>query len=58
MAGQQQIFGEVIDQQRAHPVIGEALPHLGAEQEGQAARMAEQIAAHAAVRSRRRTSQP
>jgi hypothetical protein len=44
MAGQQQILHHVKDEQRAHSVIGKALPHLGGEQEGQAARMAEKIA--------------
>ena len=41
---QQQVFHHVEDEQRAHPVIGKALPHLGGEQERQAARMAEQVA--------------
>jgi hypothetical protein len=41
--GQQQIFHHVEDEQRAHPVIGEALPHLGRKQERQAARVAEEI---------------
>jgi hypothetical protein len=41
--GQQQIFHHVEDEQRAHPVIGEALPHLGREQEGQPTRVAEQV---------------
>ena len=40
----QQILDHIEDKQRAHPVIGEALPHLGGEQEGQRARMAEQVA--------------
>ena len=44
VAGQQQVFHHVEDEERAHPVIGEALPHLGREQEGQPARMAEQVA--------------
>ena len=42
-AGDEQILGHVEDEQRAHPVIGEALPHLGGEQEREAARMTEQI---------------
>ena len=41
--GQQQIFHHVEHEQRAHPVIGEALPHLGREQEGQPARVAEEV---------------
>ena len=41
---QQQIFHHVEHEQRAHPVVGEALPHLGREQEGQPARMAEEVA--------------
>jgi hypothetical protein len=44
MAGRQQVLHHVKDEQRAHSVIGKALPHLGGEQEGQAARMAEEIA--------------
>ncbi len=39
--GQQQVFRHVEDKQRAHPVIGETLPHLGREQEGKPARVAE-----------------
>ena len=39
----EQVFRHVEDEQRPHAVIGEALPHLGGEQESQAARMAEQI---------------
>ena len=46
---QQQVFHHVEDEQRAHPVVGEALPHLGGEQEGQPARMAEKIARGAAT---------
>ncbi len=41
---QQQVLGHVQHEQRAHPVIREALPHLGGEQERQPARMAEQVA--------------
>jgi hypothetical protein len=43
MAGQQQVLHHVKDEQRAHSVIRKALPHLGGEQEGQPARMAEEI---------------
>ena len=39
----EQIFDHIEHQQRAHPIIREALPHLGGEQEGEPARMAEQI---------------
>jgi hypothetical protein len=42
--GQQQIFDHVENEERAHSVIGEALPHLGREQECQPARMAEEVA--------------
>jgi hypothetical protein len=48
MAGmifEQQKFRHVEHEQRAHAVIGEALPHFGGEQKGQTARMAEQLAA-------------
>jgi hypothetical protein len=44
VAGQQQVFHHVEHEQRAHPVVGEALPHLGGEQEGQGARVAKEIA--------------
>ena len=44
MIGQQQIFGHIEHEQRAHAVIGKALPHFGGEQVGQPARMAEQLA--------------
>jgi hypothetical protein len=40
MAGQQQVLHHVKDEQGAHSVIRKALPHLGGEQERQAARMA------------------
>ncbi len=50
---QQQIFRHVKDEQRAHPVIGEALPHLGREQESEPARMAEQIGTVTASQVRR-----
>ena len=39
----EQIFDHVEHEQRAHPVIGEALPHLGREQKSEAARMAEKV---------------
>ncbi len=41
--GLQQVFHHVENEQRTHPVIGEALPHLGREQKRQPARMAEEI---------------
>ena len=44
MIGQQQVFGHIEHEQRAHAVIGKALPHLGGEQISQPARMAEQVA--------------
>ena len=37
----EQVFRHVEHEQRAHPVIREALPHLGREQEGEALGMAE-----------------
>ena len=43
--GDQQIFRHVEDEERAHPVIREALPHLGGEQEGEAFGMAEKVGA-------------
>src|SRR5579864_377297 len=43
MLGQQQVFRHVEHEQRTHAVIGEALPHLGGEQEGEAARVAENL---------------
>jgi hypothetical protein len=43
MAGQQQVLHHVKDEKRAHSVIGKALPHLSGEQEGQPARMTEEI---------------
>ena len=49
LLGLQQILHHVEHEQRAHPVVGEALPHLGGEQEGQPARMAEKIARGAAT---------
>ena len=42
--GCEQILDHVEHEQRAHPVIGEALPHLGREQKGKSARMAEKVA--------------
>ena len=41
--GQQQVLGHIQDEQRAHAVVGEPLPHFGGEQECQAARVAEQV---------------
>ena len=41
--GQQQVFHHVEDEKRAHPVVGETLPHLGREQEGEPARVPEQV---------------
>src|SRR4051794_23718368 len=43
MPGQEQILHHVEDEERAHSIIGEALPHLGREQECQPARMAEKV---------------
>ena len=37
---EQEVFGQVEDQQAAHAVVGEPLPHLGEEQHDQAARVA------------------
>ncbi len=37
----QPVLGEIEDEQRAHPVIGKALPHLGEEQDDEALGMAE-----------------
>ena len=34
--------GHEEDEERAHPVVAEALPHLGEEQRGETARMAEE----------------
>ena len=45
VAGPQQVLHHVEDEERTHPVVGKALPHLGCEQEGQPARMAEQVPA-------------
>jgi hypothetical protein len=39
---EQQVLGQVEDQDAAHPVIGEPLPHLGEEQDDQTARMVSQ----------------
>ena len=41
--GLQQVLHHVEDEQRAHSVVGESLPHLGRKQEAQPARMAEQV---------------
>ncbi len=46
-AGLEQVFHHVEDEQGAHAVVGEALPHLRREQEGKPARMAEQLALRA-----------
>ena len=43
MLGREQILRHVENEQRAHPVVGEALPHLGGEQEGEAPRVTEQV---------------
>src|SRR5206468_4645123 len=40
---QQKIVREIENEDRAHSVIGEALPHLGGEQESQAAGVAEEL---------------
>ena len=39
--GEQEMLGQIERQQRPHAVIAEALPHLGGEQPGKLARMAE-----------------
>ena len=41
MARQQELLGHVEREKRSHPVIREALPHLGEGQVGEAFRMAE-----------------
>src|SRR4029077_9033206 len=43
LLGQEQMFRHVENEQCAHPVVREALPHLGGEQEGEAPRMAEKL---------------
>jgi len=43
MLGPEQVLHHVEHEQRAHAVIGEALPHLGREQVGERARMAEEL---------------
>src|SRR5262245_27361993 len=43
VARQQQVLDHVEDEERAHPVVREALPHLGREQEREAAWMAEEV---------------
>ena len=43
LPGQQQVFHHVENEQRGHPEIGKALPHLGREQHRKALRMAEQV---------------
>ena len=42
MLGQKQVLDHVKNEQCAHPVIREALPHFGKKQEREAARMAEE----------------
>ena len=42
MLGREQMLRHIENEQRAHPVVGEALPHLGGEQEGKAPRVTEQ----------------
>ena len=51
----QQLLGHVIDQQRAHAVVGELLPHVGEEQDREPARLAEPVAK---ARPRRSCSEP
>jgi len=46
VVGEQELFGQVEDQQTAHAVVGEPLPHLGEEQHEQAAWMAAQLQRH------------
>src|SRR5262249_27209089 len=41
VGAQEQMVHHVEHEQRAHPVVGEALPHLGEEQEEEAARVPE-----------------
>ncbi len=41
----QQVLDHVEHEQRAHAVIGKALPHLGREQKSERARMAEEVGA-------------
>jgi hypothetical protein len=41
---EQEVLGQVEDQQAAHAVVGEPLPHLGEEQDEQAARVIAQAA--------------
>ena len=43
LLGREQMLRHVENEQRAHPVVGEALPHLGGEQEGEAPRVAEKV---------------
>ena len=42
--GLERVFHHVQHEQRAHAVVGEALPHFGGEEIGQAARVAEKVA--------------
>ena len=51
-SGCEQVLHHVEHEQRAHAVVGEALPHLGGEQIGQPARMAEQVALAPLLRQR------
>ena len=53
--GLQQVLHHVEHEQRPHAVVGEALPHLGGEEKGQPARMAEQFAGFAGARPMRRS---
>jgi hypothetical protein len=43
------MLDHVEDKQSAHPIVGEALPHFGGEQEGEPARVVEQVAAAAGL---------
>ncbi len=42
--GRQKMIDHVENEERAHPVIGEALPHLRGEEKAEAFRMAEDVA--------------
>jgi hypothetical protein len=44
------VFHQVEHKQCPHPVIGEALPHLGREQEGKGRRVAEEVGLRRAAR--------
>ena len=54
--GEQPVLGQVEDQQRAHAVVGETLPHLGEEEHVEALRVARRTRAPAGWRSSRRPS--